>query len=93
MANVPLKTIKFPDLPDTYTIAAEEAADIAELKSAMETKAEQDGSYDSMTVGNAEQLVSTVGIEDSVPYNFRTAGGAADIGDREVDKVDRKSVV
>lgn len=50
-------------------------------------KANIDGSYSSMTVGNAEQLVSTVGIEDSVPYNFRTAGGSSDIGDRETDMV------
>ena len=52
-----------------------------------DTLAKIDGSYASMTVGNAEQLVSTVGIEDSVPYNFRTAGGSADIGDRETDMV------
>ena len=38
MANVPLKSIKFPGLDDTYTIAAEEAADIAELKSAINNK-------------------------------------------------------
>ena len=44
--------------------------------------AKQDGSYEGMTVGNAEQLVSTVGVEDSAPYNFRTTGGSADVGDR-----------
>ena len=47
----------------------------------------QDGYYANMTVGNAEQLVATVGIEDKVPYNFRTSGGSADIGDREEDKL------
>lgn len=52
-----------------------------------DTCARTDGSYDSMTVGNAEQLVSTVSTEDSVPYAFRTSGGAADIGDREQDIV------
>ena len=46
-----------------------------------------DGYYEQMTVGNSEQLVSTVGVEDKVPYNFRTSGGSADIGDREVDKI------
>lgn len=56
--------------------------EISDLKSAMETKAEQDGSYDSMTVGNAEQLVSTVGVDDKTPYLFRTTGGSADVGDR-----------
>lgn len=44
-----------------------------------------DGYYEQMTVGNAEQLVSNIGIEDSVPYNFRTAGGSVDIGNRETD--------
>ena len=44
--------------------------------------AKQDGSYEGMTVGNAEQLVSTVGVEDSAPYTFRTTGGSADVGDR-----------
>ena len=46
-----------------------------------------DGYYQNMTVGDAEQLVSTVGVEDKVPYNFRTSGGSADIGDREVDSL------
>ena len=52
-----------------------------------DTKAEVDGYYESMTVGNSEQLVATVGVEDKVPYNFRTSGGSADIGDRLVDKI------
>ena len=52
-----------------------------------ELKANKDGSYTDMTVGNAEQLVATVGVEDKVPYNFRTSGGSADIGNREVDKI------
>ena len=69
MAMKPLKSIKWPDLPDTYWVV------------------QADGSYQQMTVGNAEQLVATVGIEDKVPYNFRTSGGANDIGDREVDKI------
>ena len=69
MAMKPLKSIKWPDLPDRYWVV------------------QADGSYQQMTVGNAEQLVATVGIEDKVPYNFRTSGGANDIGDREVDKI------
>ena len=51
------------------------------------TKAEIDGAYAQMTVGNAEQLVSTMYEEDSVPYNFRTSGGSTDIGDREYDEI------
>ena len=49
--------------------------------------AKSDGSYEGMTVGNAEQLVATVGIDDSVPYTFRTSGGSADIGDRLTEKI------
>ena len=71
---------------------ADQAADakvtgdeISALKSQIETKANKDGTYPNMTVGNAEQLVATVGIEDKVPYLFRTSGGSVDIGDREED--------
>lgn len=44
--------------------------------------AKVDGSYELLTSGNAEQLVSTVGVENNAPYVFRTTGGAADVGDR-----------
>ena len=44
--------------------------------------AKVDGSYSSLTAGNAEQLVSTVGVNDKTPYLFRTTGGSADVGDR-----------
>ena len=50
-------------------------------------KANVDGYYDTLTAGNAEQLIATVGVEDKVPYLFRTSGGSADIGDREVDEI------
>lgn len=46
-------------------------------------KADIDGTYEDMTVGNAQQLVATVGVEDAVPYIFRTTGGSADVGDRK----------
>lgn len=59
-------------------------ANITELE---ETKANIDGSYQQMTVGNAEQLVSSIKEEDKVPYLFRTSGGSIDIGDREEDKI------
>lgn len=64
---------------------ATNAADIAELQSEVSQKAYVDGAYSDLTAGNAEQLVSTVYEEDSVPYIFRTAGGSMDIGDREED--------
>ena len=57
------------------------------LEETLEDYARTDGTYEQMTVGNAKQLVATVGVEDVEPYNFRTAGGTADIGDREVDKI------
>lgn len=46
-----------------------------------------DGNYDEMTVGNAKQLVASVGVEERMPYSFRESGGAANIGDRLVDKL------
>jgi len=90
------------DLKDGLTAVEDDVADVKEditaetearkaaddeINTALESKAEIDGYYESMTVGNAEQLVSSVGINDSVPYNFRTSGGSADIGDRLTDKV------
>ena len=67
--------------------------DISDIKNALSDKADIDGYYEGMTVGDAEQLVATVGIEDKVPYLFRTSGGSADIGDREVDKIVGGTVV
>jgi len=58
-----------------------------QVDEALANKADINGSYDDMTVGNAEQLVSSVFTEDKTPYNFRTSGGSADIGNREVDKI------
>ena len=55
----------------------------ADVVEELDTKADTDGSYESMTVGNAEQLISSVGITDQTPYNFRTSGGSTEIGDRE----------
>ena len=72
---------------------AEEAADSADEAAASaaaldpDTIARVDGYYENMTVGNAEQVVSTVGVTDKVPYNFRTACGSADIGNRMTDKI------
>lgn len=54
--------------------------DIAELD---ERKANIDGYYPDMTVGNAEQLNSSKFVENSEPYTFRTSGGTSDIGNRE----------
>lgn len=53
-------------------------------------KADIDGTYPDLTAGhaqNAEQLDSTVMVEDSEPYIFRTSGGSKDIGNRENDQL------
>lgn len=50
-------------------------------------KASIDGYYDGMTVGNAEQLISSVYSEDNAAYNFRTTGGSKDVGNRLYDKI------
>lgn len=52
-----------------------------------------DGYYENMTVGSAEQLVSSIFVEDKEPYNFRTAGGSVDIGNRLTDKIVGGSLV
>ena len=72
---------------DTTLSIAGEAADAKAVGDALAEKANIDGEYESMTVGNAEQLVATVGENNKTPYNFRTSGGSIDIGDREVDKL------
>lgn len=61
---------------------------LGEINEALETKAEIDGYYEEMTVGDAGQLVSTVYVEESNPYLYRTTGGSADVGNREyLDKL------
>lgn len=42
-----------------------------------------DGAYEGMTVGNAEELVTGLEEEESVPFIFRTSGGHLEIGSRE----------
>ena len=99
MANKKLKTIQFPGLPDTYTVPQVENGannNVAALDgtgnvkdSAIEVSkvAKTDGSYQSLNAGTADQLNATVGVTDKVPYNFRTSGGSADIGNRLNDKI------
>lgn len=68
-------------------LRAEVAEDMAGIAAELATKADIDGYYEEMTVGNAEQIISTVFIEDSEPYNFRKTGGSANVGNREYDTV------
>lgn len=47
-----------------------------------------DGYYEEMTVGDAEQLISTQFVEDNKPYLFRPTGGSHDVGNRAyLDKI------
>lgn len=62
---------------------AENIEDITELKAEMPHKANTNGYYTEMSVGNSEQLISTVTLEDQTPYTFRTSGGSLEIGNRE----------
>lgn len=101
MADKVLQSITFPNLSDRYTIPqidstlseSGKSADAKVAGDALATKAEIDGYYEEMTVGDAEQLVGTQFIEDSVPYLYRTSGGSADIGNREYDEIVGGSVV
>lgn len=62
--------------------------DVSNLKEDLSSKANIDGYYEDMTVGDAKQLVASQYVENKVPYNFRTTGGSADVGNREyVDAV------
>ena len=67
-------------------------ADVADLQTSVanldDRKANIDGYYQDMTVGDAEQLVSSQMVEDGVPYLFRKSGGSKDIGNRAyLDKI------
>ena len=80
-------TILFTDGNTTTFDVTDGEVTNAALTAVLADYAKIDGAYESMTVGNAEQLVSTVFVNDEEPYNFRTSGGSADIGDREYDTV------
>lgn len=60
---------------------------IANMRDVLADKADIDGYYEEMSVGNAEQLISSVKINDKTPYNFRTAGDSNDIGNRKNEKI------
>lgn len=70
--------------PEAWDSTHWEEKNVEEL---LELKANTDGYYEEMAVGSAEQIISTVFIEDSEPYNFRKTGGSANVGNREYDEV------
>ena len=53
------------------------------LEETLEDYARIDGYYSDLTAGDAEQLISSQYVNDSVPYKYRTTGGSADVGNRE----------
>lgn len=55
--------------------------------------AKTDGYYEDMSVGYAEQLISSQGLTDRSPYHFRTTGGNSDVGARKNQKVIGGTVV
>lgn len=63
------------------------------ILSDLDTKAEVDGYYENLGAGVADQLSTNVGIDDSIPYNFRTSGGSNDIGALENDSLVGGTVV
>lgn len=79
--------VPVPSEIDDSSDSSDKTLSSAKIKAELDDKADINGSYDNMTVGNSKQLVSTVNTEDKVPYNFRTSGGSADIGDRLTDKL------
>ena len=107
MANRKLKSLKFPGIDDTYILDAgnvnysdEETYEegsvgkgLNDLKEDMSHKAEIDGYYVDLTAGSAEQLISNMFEEDTDPYQFRTAGGSLEIGDRMDDEIVGGSLV
>jgi len=79
---------KLVNLEDLKAVNDHTEEELGGLRSALSTKAEQDGYYQDMTVGDAEQLVATKYVADSEPYTYRTSGGTADIGNRAyLDKI------
>lgn len=61
---------------------ATNAEDISQLKSDLTQKANQDGYYADLVSGGATQILSDMVETDTTPYNYRTAGGPLEIGDR-----------
>ena len=68
-------------------VAAREAFQTS-VEGQIAEKANVDGYYEEMTVGDAEQLVATQFVEDNEPYLFRSTGGSSDVGNRTyLDKI------
>ena len=63
-------------------------------KDSAEDLAKIDGYYENMAVGEAEQVLSKVGITNTAPYSFRPTGAASDVGNRKsIKKIIGGSIV
>ena len=78
---------------DAQGYASDAQASAEQAEQTLNSYAKVDGFYEEMTVGSAEQLLSSTYLTDEAPYNFRTSGGALEIGNRETDEIIGGSVV
>lgn len=81
------------DLPTIRSNIAANTSDIADLGDVIDAvEVELDGKVDKdsvpdLTAGSAEQLLSSTGVEDSVPYSFRQTCGGNGVGTRVDEKI------
>ena len=73
-------------IDDELSTSSTNAVQNKVITNELNNKANVDGYYEDLTSGNAEQIVSSIKVTDLSPYNFRTSGGALDIGNRETVK-------
>ena len=57
------------------------ATNLTQMQEALDHKAEEDGYYENLGAGTADQLAATVVVQDKIPYNFRPTAGHIDTGD------------
>lgn len=70
-----------------------QVADAKVTGDALNTKADQNGYYENLNVGVADQLASKNYIDDNEAYTFRPTGGGAKVGTREFDTIVGGSIV
>ena len=70
-----------------------QVADAKVTGDTLNTKADQNGYYENLNVGVADQVASKNYIEDNEPYTFRPTANSAKVGTREFDTVAGGSIV
>lgn len=71
----------FADVDDYLSDSSTNPVENRVITNALETKANVDGNYQTMTVGLANNLDTKLEQNDDSAYLFRTAGGSLEIGD------------